>query len=398
MGNLRRLLTFLALFVFFWPIGNPDDPLSPGLYGSENYLFIVAVAWFGILVGLMSRGWEKGDDLMDTIVLSLLLLGVFEVLYSLSLGGKILFMHPIPFLYTVYFLGRLVDPEEFERYLPYVFVLGMFFVFLITFYQVVLLSSYKLRFGTRTAFFAPVGVAFSIYMFNRTDSLREKAMYLLTMVLSVVVMTLFGNRTAYLSLFVLLGLTLIISRIVRNLRSMLVTMGSVAAVGTMSVALLGIMYMGPIFVIYVVQRFFSIFTKLGKGRDPSVMIRKYDIAHALDRWVWQPFFGRSPSDYMLRGIEGSTILFVDNAFVTLLWKYGAVGLLLFLTFLGYSAYLIWNLLKVEKTPFTLLTAFIFVNLLVISISTSVFTTYVHVASLSLLLGVASRKRGHLSTL
>jgi len=398
MGNLRRLLTFLALFVFFWPIGNPDDPLSPGLYGSKNYLFLVLVAWFGTLVGLVSRGWKRGDDLMDVIVLSFLILGVFEVLYSLSLGGKIIFMHPIPFLYTVYFLGRLVDPDEFERYLPYVFVLGIFFIFLTTAYQVVLLFTFKFRFGTRTAFFAPVGIAFSIYMFNRVNSLKEKVMYLLAMVLSVVVLVLFGNRTAYLSLFVLLGLTLVISRMAKNLRSMLVTMGSVVAVGTLSVTLLGIMYMGPIFVIYVAQRFLSIFTKLGKGQDPSVMIRKYDMVNALDRWAWQPFFGRSPSDYMLRGIEGSTILFVDNAFVTLLWKYGAVGLMLFLTFLGYSSYLIWRLLKVEKTPFTLLTVFIFVNLLVISISTSVFTTYVHVASLSLLLGVASRKLGYLSAL
>jgi hypothetical protein len=352
---------------------------------------LVAVTWFGILVGITAGRWKRGSDIMDALVLSIFSIGAFEVLYSLSIGGKVTFMHPIPFLYTAYFLGRLVDPRDFERYLPYVFSLGILFIFLTTLYDVLLFMGQKFRFGTRTAFFSPVGIVFGIYMFNVESAVRKKLLFLLVVVLSIVVLVLFGNRTAYLSLFVLLGALLVISRVEGKLRPVLITMGSMVASGTLSVVGLGVLYAGPLFIIRVVNRFASIFTRLGKGQDTSVLIRKYDIANAIERWSWEPFFGRSLSASMLRSIEGSTLMFVDNTFVTILWKYGAIGLTVFLTFLLYSAHLIWELLKRERTPFTLLLAFNFVNLLMMSISTSVFTTYVHVASLSVLLGVASTK-------
>ena len=393
MGNLRRLLTLLALFVFFWPMGNPDDPSVPGLLASQNYAFLIAITWAGILLGIISEGWKEGDGVLDALFLAFFMLGVFEVLFSLSLGGKINALHLIPLLYTTYFLGRLVDPDDFAGYLPYVFALGILFVFLTAAYQLVMYAGMQMRFGTRTAFFAPVGIVFGTYMLTREEGLLRRGIFLGTVILSVVVLVLFGNRTAYLSVFVLFTLLLWVTRLERKVRAALLTVSGIIASGIFGVLALGTAYVGPIFLRYVFQRFMSIFTKLGKGQDLSVIIRKYDIANALDRWRLEPFFGRSISDYLLRGLEGSKIIVVDNSFVTFLWKYGALGLTVFLSLLLYSTYALWKLLKVELSPFTLLTLLTLVNLLVISISTSVFTTYVHVANLSLLLGIVSTKLG-----
>ncbi len=398
MGNVRRLVTFLSLFVLLWTMGNPDDPSVPGLVASKNYAFILFLSWSGILVGLVANGIRKGDGLMDAFMVTFFLLSVFEVMYSLSLGKRVIALHLIPMLYSTYFLGRLSDWREFERYLPYVFALGILLVFLTTVYQMLMYAGLQLRFGTRTAFFSPVGVTFGAYMFNRERSLWKRGIFLGVVLLSAVVLLLFGNRTAYLSVFVLLLILLWGSRRARNLRSMLLTMGGIGAAGVGSVFLLGTLYVGPVFITYVLNRFLSLFTRLGKGEDPSVLIRKYDIANAMERWGWQPFFGRSISDYMLRGLEGSKLLFVDNAYVTLLWKYGAVGLMGFITLLGYALYLSFDLFRRDMSPFNTLLILLFADLLVISISTSVFTTYVHVAALSLLLGVASSKRASLSAL
>lgn len=396
MGNVRRIVTFLALFVLFWVMANPDDPSVPGLVASKNYAFILAVSWFGTLAGIASNGVRKGDDLMDAIMVSFFLLSVFEVMYSLSLGGRVIALHLIPMLYSTYFLGRMADWRVFERYLPYVFALGILFVFLSSAYQMIMYAGMQLRFGTRTAFFAPVGITFGTYMFNRERPLWKKGIFLGTVLLSSVVLLLFGNRTAYLSVFVLLLILLWGSRRARNLKSMLLTIGGMVASGVGSVLTLGTLYVGPVFITYVLNRFLSIFTRLGKGEDPSVMVRKYDIASAMERWGWQPFFGRSISDYMLRGLEGSKLLFVDNAYVTFLWKYGAVGLMVFLILIGYALYLSLHLFRREVSPFNTFLILLLADLIVISISTSVFTTYVHVAALSLLLGVASSKRASFS--
>ena len=396
MGNLRRLLTFLTLFVFFWPMGNPDDPSVPGLLASKNYLFLLALTWAGILIGLVSDGMREGDGILDALVVVFLLMSVFEVLYSLSLGGKILALHLIPMLYSTYFLGRIADGDEVERFLPYVFALGILFVFLTAAYQLVMYAGMQMRFGTRTAFFSPVGITFGTYMFNRERSLWRKGIFLGTVLLSAVVLLLFGNRTAYLSVFVLFLLLLWGSRRARNLRSMLLTIAGIGAVGAGSVLALGSLYVGPVFVLYVLNRFLSLFTRVSRGQDPSLLVRKYDIAGAMERWGWQPFFGRSISDYMLRGLEGSKLLIVDNAYVTFLWKYGAVGLMTFLALLGYSLYVVLDLFRRDTGPLITLLVLLFFDLLVISVSTSVFNAYVHVASLFLLLGIASSRRASLS--
>jgi hypothetical protein len=147
---------------------------------------------------------------------------------------------------------------------------------------------------------------------------------------------------------------------------------------------------GKAFLLYVFSRFSTLLSPHETLTDPSAQIRAYDFSLALSRFSLSPAFGRAEMDILTRWIEGSTLFFVDNSFINVLWKMGLFGFGVYILMLSYSLYIVIRgvLMKYDFAFFTLL---LFVSLLILAFTTSSLIYYIHIAVLMVCVGVISRK-------
>jgi hypothetical protein len=147
---------------------------------------------------------------------------------------------------------------------------------------------------------------------------------------------------------------------------------------------------GKAFLLYVFSRFSTLLSPHETLTDPSAQIRAYDFSLALSRFSLSPAFGRAEMDILTRWIEGSTLFFVDNSFINVLWKMGLFGFGVYILMLSYSLYIVIRgvLMKYDFAFFTLL---LFVSLLILAFTTSSLIYYIHIAVLMVCVGVISKK-------
>jgi hypothetical protein len=393
MGDLRRVENLIPLTVLFLGIINPHPSEAFGYKAVLVVYFMLLLTFLGITLNLAYSRFPKADPILTNLIIAFALTHTFSLISALAFGRKIFGNEHmfIPYFYLAYFLGLFANFKVLSRWIPTLFVFSVFFIF-----SEVLVDMFKehnptLRFGYRNAFFTPTILGISLYLISDERNLYKRLLYLLSILLSVAVIILGGNRTNYIVVFAIL-LLLIFYRWYK--RESVLKQSSVILISfTITIALglsFGYIMFGKAFLLYVFSRFSTLLSPHETLTDPSAQIRAYDFSLALSRFSLSPAFGRAEMDILTRWIEGSALFFVDNSFINVLWKMGLFGFGVYTLMLSYSLYIVIRgvLMKYDLAFFTLL---LFVSLLILSFTTSSLIYYIHIAVLMVCVGVVSRK-------
>jgi hypothetical protein len=393
MGDLRRVENLIPLTVLFLGIINPHPSEAFGYKAVLVVYFMLLLTFLGITLNLAYSRFPKADPILTNLIIAFALTHTFSLISALAFGRKIFGNEHmfIPYFYLAYFLGLFADVKVLSRWIPTLFVFSVFFIF-----SEVLVDMFKeynptFRFGYRNAFFTPTILGISLYLISDERNLYKRLLYLLSILLSVAVIILGGNRTNYIVVFAIL-LLLIFYRWYK--RESVLKQSSVILISfTITIALglsFGYIMFGKAFLLYVFSRFSTLLSPHETLTDPSAQIRAYDFSLALSKFSLSPAFGRAEMDILTRWIEGSALFFVDNSFINVLWKMGLFGFGVYILMLSYSLYIVIRgvLMKYDLAFFTLL---LFISLLILSFTTSSLIYYIHIAVLMVCVGVISRK-------
>jgi hypothetical protein len=354
---------------------------------------MLLLTFLGIALNLAYSKFSKVDPILSNLIIAFALTHTFSLISALAFGRKIFGNEHmfIPYFYLAYFLGIFANFKVLSRWIPPLFVFSVFFIF-----SEVLVDMFKeynptFRFGYRNAFFTPTILGISLYLISDERKLYKRLLYLLSILLSVAVIILGGNRTNYIVVFAIL-LLLIFYRWYKG-ESVLKQSSVILISFTITIALgllFGYLMFGKAFLLYVFSRFSTLLSPHETLTDPSAQIRAYDFSLALNRFSLSPAFGRAEMDILTRWIEGSALFFVDNSFINVLWKMGLFGFGVYILMLSYSLYIVIRgvLMKYDFAFFTLL---LFISLLILSFTTSSLIYYIHIAVLMVCVGVISRK-------
>ncbi|MCC6012203.1 hypothetical protein LM594_04430 [Candidatus Caldipriscus sp.] len=393
MGDLRRVENLIPLTVLFLGIINPHPSEAFGYRAVLIVYFMLLLTFLGIALNLAYSKFPKADPILSNLIIAFALTHTFSLISALGFGRKIFGNEHmfIPYFYLAYFLGLFANFKVLSRLIPTLFVFSVFFIF-----SEVLVDMFKeynptFRFGYRNAFFTPTILGISLYLISDERKLYKRFLYLLSILLSVAVIILGGNRTNYIVVFATLFL-LIFYRWYKG-ESVLKQSSVILISFTITIALgllFGYLMFGKAFLLYVFSRFSTLLSPHETLTDPSAQIRAYDFSLALSRFSLSPAFGRAEMDILTRWIEGSALFFVDNSFINVLWKMGLFGFGVYTLMLSYSLYIVIRgvLMKYDFAFFTLL---LFISLLILSLTTSSLIYYIHIAVLMVCVGVISRK-------
>jgi hypothetical protein len=393
MGDLRRVENLIPLTVLFLGIINPHPSEAFGYRAVLVVYFMLLLTFLGITLNLAYSKFPKADPILSNLIIAFALTHTFSLISALGFGRKIFGNEHmfIPYFYLAYFLGLFANFKVLSRWIPTLFVFSVFFIF-----SEVLVDMFKeynptFRFGYRNAFFTPTILGISLYLISDERKLYKRLLYLLSILLSVTVIILGGNRTNYIVVFATLFL-LIFYRWYKG-ESVLKQSSVILISFTITIALglsFGYIMFGKAFLLYVFSRFSTLLSPHETLTDPSAQIRAYDFSLALSRFSLSPAFGRAEMDILTRWIEGSALFFVDNSFINVLWKMGLFGFGVYILMLSYSLYIVIRgvLMKYDLAFFTLL---LFISLLILSLTTSSLIYYIHIAVLMVCVGVISRK-------
>jgi len=393
MGDLRRVENLIPLTVLSLGIINPHPSEAFGYRAVLVVYFMLLLTFLGITLNLAYSKFPKADPILSNLIIAFALTHTFSLISALGFGRKIFGNEHmfIPYFYLAYFLGLFANFKVLSRWIPTLFVFSVFFIF-----SEVLVDMFKeynptFRFGYRNAFFTPTILGISLYLISDERNLYKRLLYLLSILLSVTVIILGGNRTNYIVVFATLFL-LIFYRWYKG-ESVLKQSSVILISFTITIALgllFGYLMFGKAFLLYVFSRFSTLLSPHETLTDPSAQIRAYDFSLALSRFSLSPAFGRAEMDILTRWIEGSALFFVDNSFINVLWKMGLFGFGVYILMLSYSLYIVIRgvLMKYDLAFFTLL---LFISLLILSLTTSSLIYYIHIAVLMVCVGVISRK-------
>ncbi|MDT7903955.1 MAG: hypothetical protein RQ967_01915 [Candidatus Caldipriscus sp.] len=393
MGDLRRVENLIPLTVLSLGIINPHPSEAFGYRAVLVVYFMLLLTFLGITLNLAYSKFPKADPILSNLIIAFALTHTFSLISALGFGRKIFGNEHmfIPYFYLAYFLGLFANFKVLSRWIPTLFVFSVFFIF-----SEVLVDMFKeynptFRFGYRNAFFTPTILGISLYLISDERNLYKRLLYLLSILLSVAVIILGGNRTNYIVVFATLFL-LIFYRWYKG-ESVLKQSSVILISFTITIALgllFGYLMFGKAFLLYVFSRFSTLLSPHETLTDPSAQIRAYDFSLALSRFSLSPAFGRAEMDILTRWIEGSALFFVDNSFINVLWKMGLFGFGVYILMLSYSLYIVIRgvLMKYDLAFFTLL---LFISLLILSLTTSSLIYYIHIAVLMVCVGVISRK-------
>jgi len=372
---------------------NPHPSEAFGYRAVLVVYFMLLLTFLGITLNLAYSKFPKADPILSNLIIAFALTHTFSLISALGFGRKIFGNEHmfIPYFYLAYFLGLFANFKVLSRWIPTLFVFSVFFIF-----SEVLVDMFKeynptFRFGYRNAFFTPTILGISLYLISDERNLYKRLLYLLSILLSVAVIILGGNRTNYIVVFATLFL-LIFYRWYKG-ESVLKQSSVILISFTITIALgllFGYLMFGKAFLLYVFSRFSTLLSPHETLTDPSAQIRAYDFSLALSRFSLSPAFGRAEMDILTRWIEGSALFFVDNSFINVLWKMGLFGFGVYILMLSYSLYIVIRgvLMKYDLAFFTLL---LFISLLILSLTTSSLIYYIHIAVLMVCVGVISRK-------
>jgi len=393
MGDLRRVENLIPLTVLSLGIINPHPSEAFGYRAVLVVYFMLLLTFLGITLNLAYSKFPKADPILSNLIIAFALTHTFSLISALGFGRKIFGNEHmfIPYFYLAYFLGLFANFKVLSRWIPTLFVFSVFFIF-----SEVLVDMFKeynptFRFGYRNTFFTPTILGISLYLISDERNLYKRLLYLLSILLSVAVIILGGNRTNYIVVFATLFL-LIFYRWYKG-ESVLKQSSVILISFTITIALglsFGYLMFGKAFLLYVFSRFSTLLSPHETLTDPSAQIRAYDFSLALSRFSLSPAFGRAEMDILTRWIEGSALFFVDNSFINVLWKMGLFGFGVYILMLSYSLYIVIRgvLMKYDLAFFTLL---LFISLLILSLTTSSLIYYIHIAVLMVCVGVISRK-------
>jgi len=393
MGDLRRVENLIPLTVLFLGIINPHPSEAFGYRAVLVVYFMLLLTFLGIALNLAYSRFPKADPILGNLIIAFALTHTFSLISALGFGRKIFGNEHmfIPYFYLAYFLGLFANFKVLSRWIPTLFVFSLFFIF-----SEVLVDMFKeynptFRFGYRNAFFTPTILGISLYLISDERNLYKRLLYLLSILLSVAVIILGGNRTNYIVVFAIL-LLLVFYRWYKG-ESVLKQSSVILISFTITIALgllFGYLMFGKAFLLYVFSRFSTLLSPHETLTDPSAQIRAYDFSLALSRFSLSPAFGRAEMDILTRWIEGTALFFVDNSFINVLWKMGLFGFGVYTLMLSYSLYIVIMgvLMKYDLAFFTLL---LFVSLLILSLTTSSLIYYIHIAVLMVCVGVISKR-------
>jgi hypothetical protein len=372
---------------------NPHPSEAFGYRAVLVVYFMLLLTFLGIALNLAYSKFPKADPILTNLIIAFALTHTFSLISALAFGRKIFGNEHmfIPYFYLAYFLGLFADVKVLSRWIPTLFVFSVFFIF-----SEVLVDMFKeynptFRFGYRNTFFTPTILGISLYLISDERNLYKRLLYLLSILLSVAVIILGGNRTNYIVVFAIL-LLLIFYRWYK--RESVLKQSSVILISFTITIILGLSFgyimFGKAFLLYVFSRFSTLLSPHETLSDPSAQIRAYDFSLALSRFSLSPAFGRAEMDILTRWIEGSALFFVDNSFINVLWKMGLFGFGVYILMLSYSLYIVIRgvLMKYDLAFFTLL---LFVSLLILSLTTSSLIYYIHIAVLMVCVGVISKR-------
>jgi hypothetical protein len=393
MGDLRRVENLIPLTVLFLGIINPHPSEAFGYKAVLVVYFMLLLTFLGITLNLAYSKFPKADPILTNLIIAFALTHTFSLISALAFGRKIFGNEHmfIPYFYLAYFLGLFADVKVLSRWIPPLFVFSVFFIFLEVLVDMFKEYNPTFRFGYRNAFFTPTILGISLYLISDERNLYKRLLYLLSILLSVAVIILGGNRTNYIVVFAIL-LLLIFYRWYKG-ESVLKQSSVILISFTITIALglsFGYIMFGKAFLLYVFSRFSTLLSPHETLTDPSAQIRAYDFSLALSRFSLSPAFGRAEMDILTRWIEGSALFFVDNSFINVLWKMGLFGFGVYILMLSYSLYIVIRgvLMKYDLAFFTLL---LFISLLILSLTTSSLIYYIHIAVLMVCVGVISKR-------
>jgi hypothetical protein len=393
MGDLRRVENLIPLTVLSLGIINPHPSEAFGYRAVLVVYFMLLLTFLGIALNLAYSKFPKADPILSNLIIAFALTHTFSLISALAFGRKIFGNEHmfIPYFYLAYFLGLFANFKVLSRWIPTLFVFSVFFIF-----SEVLVDMFKeynptFRFGYRNAFFTPTILGISLYLIYDERNLYKRLLYLLSILLSVAVIILGGNRTNYIVVFATLFLLTFYrwykgESVLKQSSVILISFIITIALGLS----FGYLMFGKAFLLYVFSRFSTLLSPHETLTDPSAQIRAYDFSLALSRFSLSPAFGRAEMDILTRWIEGSALFFVDNSFINVLWKMGLFGFGVYILMLSYSLYIVIRgvLMKYDLAFFTLL---LFISLLILSLTTSSLIYYIHIAVLMVCVGVISRK-------
>ncbi len=390
MGNLRRVENIIPLTVLFLALINPHPSEVFG-YRAVLVVYIMLILTFlGIALNLAYFKFPKTDPILSYLVITFALIHTFSLISALG-SDRNPFINEhvfIPYLYLAYFLGIFADSRVMSRWIPSLFILSTFFIFAEVLVDMFMEYNPSFRFGYRNSFFAPTILTISLYLMYESNA--QRIIHIFTAFLSVAVIILFGNRTNYLVLAILIPLLITYrwykgGNVIKQTSLVLLSFLFTLILGLS----LGYFMFGKIFLLYVFSRFLSILLPQETVTDPSAQVRAYDLSLAMDRFSLSPIFGRGEMELLNRWIEGKVIFFVDNSFINVLWKMGIFGFSVYFLLLSYALYMVIKGV-IKGYDFAFFTLALFFSLLILSITTSSLIYYIHIAALMICVGVVSK--------
>jgi len=365
---------------------------------------MLILTFLGIALNLAYNRFPRIDPTLGHLVLAFALAHTFSLISAYGFwrelfGNERVFVSYfrfgnehvlIPYLYLAYFLGISADGRFLSKWIPYIFVSSIFFIFVTTLVDIFKEYNPIFRFGYRNIFFSPTILTISLYLMYDDKNLLRRIIYTLAVFLSVTLIILHGYRTSYLMVAVSV-LLLIAYRWYKGqnaLAQALLVLLSFAFALALGLSL-GYLMFGRPFLLFVFSRFSSILSTQVFIIDPSAQVRSYDISLAVGRFLLSPMFGRTEMDFLIRWIEGVWIFFIDNSFLNVLWKKGIFGLVIYVTMLAYALYVVIKGV-LNKNDFAFFTFLLFSSLLILSFASSSLIYYIHIAVLMICVGVLSR--------
>lgn len=400
MGNLRRVENLIPLTVLFLSLINPHPSEAFGYRAVLVVYFIILLVFVGILWNFAFLPIPKTDNTLNYLVIVFIAIYIFSLISALGLEKTLRFDEHrfIPLLYASYFLGTFADEKNFPKVMPAVFMVSSVFILLEVFIDIFKEYNPTFRFGYRNVFYTPFIFAISVYLMSDERSGIRKVLYFFAAFISLICMVLFGNRTNYLSLGVLTLLIFVYAgfkgNIIKVKDYIINTIGTLSITGLLGLGI-GYVMFGYGFLLYVFWRISSLFIPSETIYDPAAQIRIYDYSLAFQRFSLSPAFGQTEFDILIRWIQGKIVNFVDNSFITVLWKMGIFGFAIYVVLLIYSfAIVLKGVLK--KDDFAFFTLLLFISFLITSLTTTILIYYIHIAPLMICVGIVAKRLSNIS--
>ncbi|MFQ5906111.1 MAG: O-antigen ligase family protein [bacterium] len=398
--STKRLLLALIFLIIVMPIIYYRSPLIPFAITYELVGLLFAILLFYFLIQLLSRGTRCAKCCLGLPLSVFLLWCAGSALVGFTKGHRLfLIFYEIFFLFLYVTYWIVIETARDERFIRSLFLIIVVGTVLVSMeYLYVAVGSRGLSFlmsgriATRQANMALVALPYLVTGLFFSLPRRKKIASLLAVFLILPMVLLSQQRALWaglaMSLFVVCVLTWKKTRL--SLKQSLVgLMVLVLVFIILSQGLMILQRVTGLNITGILQK--RLLSFLNVTQDPAILVRFQDYTAVLEKTKDHPVLGCGLGDSFLQLSTRRSAPFVDNSFLTILWKTGIVGLCAYLwlivSFFRRASYVIRKTAEEGTLTIAISTTASFTGLLFVALSAATLLGYRLIIVWATLLGI-----------